>query len=72
MTYSTSDLNAEPDMLRRNSEQDQAQVASDCGARLIACGQNVDEVYHSACTSGVDIPHVVCVEAAEDLPFGGW
>lgn len=42
------------------------------GDKLLASGSEASAVYEAARDSGVELPLVVQVESADDLPFGGW
>jgi hypothetical protein len=42
------------------------------GDKLVAHGVSAKQVYEAARMSGIDLPLVTQIEAADELPFGGW
>lgn len=66
------DCSRELQWLREHRNEYAGQWVALDGDRLIASGPDARPVYEAARASGVDLPLVTEVEAADERPFGGW
>lgn len=72
LTSRTLDCAEEMRWLTEHRDEYAGQWVALDGERLIASGVSAKVVYETARAAGVELPLVVQVEPADQLPFGGW
>jgi hypothetical protein len=62
----------ETEWLRQHRHEYAGQYVALDGDKLVASGPDGRTVIRQAREAGVKAPYIACIEAADELPFGGW